>query len=112
MESLGPDAEGLSMKTRILVILSLVVTIAVGVGYTQRATIAERLMALALPKQMGTNQVETLQGRAGPGRRHAPRDPVSASLRVSNYSLLIRAPTARAICNGWVTPRAVSRRSS
>ena len=61
MESLGPDAEGLSMKTRILVILSLVVTIAVGVGYTQRATIAERLMALALPKQMGTNQVETLQ---------------------------------------------------
>ena len=48
------------MKTRILVGLALAISIAVGIGYTQRASIAERLMAVALPQQMGTNQVELL----------------------------------------------------
>ena len=33
--------------------------ILLGLGYSQRAAIAERLLAAALPKQMGTNQVET-----------------------------------------------------
>ena len=32
--------------------------ILLGLGYSQRATIAERLLAAGLPKQMGTNQVE------------------------------------------------------
>ena len=41
------------MKTRILVGLALVISIAVGIGYTQRAFIAERLMAVALPARMG-----------------------------------------------------------
>ena len=35
--------------------------ILLGLGYSQQATIAERLLAAALPKQMGTNQVETLE---------------------------------------------------
>ena len=49
------------MKTRILVGLALTISIAVGIGYTQRASIAERLIAAVLPKQMGTNQVELLE---------------------------------------------------
>ncbi len=49
------------MKTRNMVVLALAISIALGVGYTQRASIAERLMAAALPKQMGTNQVELLE---------------------------------------------------
>jgi ribonuclease Z len=32
-----------------------------GVGYSQRAIIAERMMAVALPKQMAANQVEAMQ---------------------------------------------------
>ena len=49
------------MKTRILVGLALAISIAVGIGYTQRASIAERLLAAGLPKQMSTNQVELLE---------------------------------------------------
>ena len=49
------------MKTRILVGLVLAISIAVGIGYTQRASIAERLLAAGLPKQMSTNQVELLE---------------------------------------------------
>ena len=49
------------MKTRVLVGLALAVSIVVGIGYVQRAFIAERLMAVALPKQMGTNQIELLE---------------------------------------------------
>ena len=49
------------MKTRILVGLTLAMSVAVGVGYTQRASIAERLMSVALPARMGTDQVATLE---------------------------------------------------
>ncbi len=35
--------------------------ILLGVGYSQRAAIAERLMAVALPARMGTDQVDTLE---------------------------------------------------
>jgi len=35
--------------------------ILLGLGYSQRAAIAERLLAVALPKQMSTNQVELLE---------------------------------------------------
>ena len=48
------------MKTRTLVGLALAISIAVGIGYTQRGSIAERLLTVGLPKQMGTNQVELL----------------------------------------------------
>lgn len=34
--------------------------ILLGLGYSQQATIAERLLAAALPEQLGTNQVEVL----------------------------------------------------
>ena len=40
------------MKTRILIVLALATSIAVGIVYTQRASIAERLVAVALPQQM------------------------------------------------------------
>ena len=33
-----------------------------GLGYSQRAAIAERLMTVALPQQMDTNQVALLEG--------------------------------------------------
>ena len=46
------------MKTRGFVIFVLATSITAGVVYSQRAMIAERLMAVALPKQMGANQVE------------------------------------------------------
>ena len=49
------------MKTRVLVGLTLAISIAVGVGYTQRASIAERLLAVGLSKQMGTNQLDSLE---------------------------------------------------
>ena len=35
--------------------------ILLSVGYSQRAAIAERLLATALPKQLGTNKLEVLQ---------------------------------------------------
>jgi len=46
------------MKTRGVVISVLAISITAGVVYSQRAMIAERLMAVALPKQMAANQVE------------------------------------------------------
>ena len=49
------------MKTRILVGLVLAISIAVGIGYVQRAFIAERLMAVALPARMGMDQIATLE---------------------------------------------------
>jgi ribonuclease Z len=49
------------MKTRILVGLVLAISIAVGIGYLQRAFIAERLMAVALPARMGMDQIATLE---------------------------------------------------
>ena len=35
--------------------------ILLGLGYSERAEIAERLLAAALPKQLGTNQLQILQ---------------------------------------------------
>ena len=49
------------MKTRILVGLVLAISIAVGIGYVQRAFIAKRLMAVALPARMGMDQIATLE---------------------------------------------------
>ena len=49
------------MKTRILLSLALAIFIAVGIGYTQRASIADRLMAVALPARMGMDQISTLE---------------------------------------------------
>ena len=49
------------MKTRLLVGLVLAISIAVGIGYVQRASIAERLMAVALPARMGMDQIATLE---------------------------------------------------
>jgi ribonuclease Z len=49
------------MKTRILIVLALATSIAVGVVYTQRASIAERLVAVALPQQMAANQAGAMQ---------------------------------------------------
>ena len=45
---------------RLLVVLGCGL-ILLGLGYSQRATIAERLLAAALPNQMSTNQLEVLQ---------------------------------------------------
>ena len=44
---------------RLLVVLGCGL-ILLGLGYSQRATIAECLLAAALPKQLGTNQLEVL----------------------------------------------------
>ena len=44
---------------RLLVVLGCGL-ILLGLGYSQRATIAERLLAAALPKQLGTNQLAVL----------------------------------------------------
>jgi len=49
------------MKTRGVVISVLAISITAGVVYNQRAMIAERLMAVALPKQMSANQIEAMQ---------------------------------------------------
>ena len=49
------------MKTRGFVISVLAISITAGVVYSQRAMIAERLMAVALPKQMSANQIEAMQ---------------------------------------------------
>lgn len=43
-----------------LVIASMTLIVIAAAGYSQRASIAERLMAVALPARMGTDQVATL----------------------------------------------------
>lgn len=40
-----------------LVVASIMLVVIAAAGYSQRASIAERLLATALPRQMGTNQV-------------------------------------------------------
>ena len=44
-----------------LVIASITLIVIAAAGYSQRASIAERLMAVALPARMGTDQVATLE---------------------------------------------------
>jgi len=44
-----------------LVIASITLIVIAAAGYSQRASIAERLLAAGLPKQMSTNQVERLE---------------------------------------------------
>jgi ribonuclease Z len=44
-----------------LVVASITLIVIAGAGYSQRASIAERLMAVALPARMGTDQVATLE---------------------------------------------------
>jgi ribonuclease Z len=44
-----------------LVIASITLIVIAGAGYSPRASIAERLMAVALPARMGTDQVATLE---------------------------------------------------
>jgi len=53
------EEENKNMKKSL--ITASVVLILVALGYLQRATIAERLMAAALPKQMAANQVEAFE---------------------------------------------------
>jgi ribonuclease Z len=44
-----------------LVVASITLIVIAAAGYSQRASIAERLMAVALPARMGTDQVATLE---------------------------------------------------
>ena len=53
------DKKGTEIK-KLLVVLGCGL-ILLGLGYSQQATIAKRLLAAALPEQVGTNQVEVLQ---------------------------------------------------
>ena len=92
------------MKTRILLSLALAIFIAVGIGYTQRASIADRLMAVALPARMGMNQVTTLEdglhvalcGAGGPMPAPKASGPCVRWWRVSSFFLWTAAPTAHA----------------
>ena len=95
-----------------LVVASIMLIVIAATGYTQRASIAERLMAVALPKQMGTNQVERLEdglhvalcGRGWPDALTPRLGPLAWWWwQETNYSLSMLAPMARAISRDWAT---------
>ena len=86
--------------------------ILLGLGYSQRAAIAERLLAAGLPKQMSTNQVELLEdglhvalcGAGGPMPSPRASGPCVVVVAGDQLFLVDAGPMARVISRGWATP--------
>ena len=68
------------------VVLIVLIAIGAAAGYSQRAAIAERLMAAVLPARMGTDQVAALDdglhvALCGAGGPCPPREPLGPASR-------------------------------